>query len=398
MNISSSAESSVPDRVGTVATLSLAHLVNDWYMNFPQVLLPFLAASGLAVSKGAFLVSAFTITSSLLQPVFGWWADRKGRRFPVFVGTAWMALCMGAIACTQGYVARLVLIGLAGLGTAAFHPQASALVARSSGSSKGFWQGIFIASGNVGWALSPLLLVPFLQRFGLPGIGWCALPGLAMALVLVVMLRGIAPSNSRGAQVPDLGAVLSRARGTLLRILAVVALRSWAYFGIIAFLPLYLQKRQIGLASSSRLLFVMLFTGALGGLCGGFWSDRLAARDGRRRILAGSLLLATPALLLALRFSGTPLGSVILGLAGALALASFSITVVLAQQALGRAAALASGLTLGFGVGIGGLGVGFTGLLVERFGISAAMTGLCLLPFVGGLLALRIRPAASAAN
>jgi FSR family fosmidomycin resistance protein-like MFS transporter len=89
---------------------------------------------------------------------------------------------------------------------------------------------------------------------------------------------------------------------------------------------------------------------------------------------------------------------VALGIAGALALASFSITVVLAQQALGRAAALASGLTLGFGVGIGGLGVGISGIVSEHFGIVPAVTGLCLLPFVGGLLALRIRPATSAAN
>lgn len=376
-------------RIGIVSSLAFAHMVNDWYMNFPQVLLPFLAVRGLALSKGAFLVSSFAITSSLLQPVFGWWADRHGRRISVYVGTAWMALCMGAIGIAHGYVPTLVLVGLAGLGTAAFHPQASALVARSSGSSRGFWQGVFIAGGNVGWAFSPLLLAPVLQRFGLRATPWCAFPGIATALLLVATLPGGSDTrDSTEDATIDLVDAVRGARGVLLRILSVVAVRSWAYFGFISFLPLYLHERGIDLASSSRLLFVMLFAGALGGLCGGFLSDRLAARDGRRRILSASMLLSAPLLLLSLRFGGTAAGIVLVALAGACMLASFSITVVLAQQALGRAAALASGLTLGFGVGIGGLGVGLTGLLSERLGVATATGLLATLPALGGLLAL----------
>lgn len=386
-------------RIATVSTLSFAHLVNDWYMNFPQVLLPFLAVCGLPVSKGAFLVSSFAITSSLLQPVFGWWADRRGRRFPVYLGTAWMALCMGAVGFSHGYVATLALVGLAGLGTAAFHPQASALVARSSGSSKGFWQGVFIASGNVGWALSPLALVPVLQRFGLHATAWCALPGLATALLLVAVLSGHGEASAaREAPPIDLVGAVRGARGILLRILSVVAVRSWAYFGFISFLPLYLRERGIGLGSSSRLLFLMLFSGALGGLFGGFLSDRSAGRDGRRRILSASMLLSAPLLLLSLRFCATAAGTVLVALAGACVLASFSITVVLAQQALGRAAALASGLTLGFGVGIGGLGVGLTGLFAERFGVASATTLLAALPALGGLLALGLPKATTGAT
>ncbi|MGQ9824038.1 MAG: MFS transporter, partial [Desulfotomaculales bacterium] len=65
---------------GRIFSLSIAHLFNDWYMNYIQTLLPFLVAAGLGVSKGAFLVVAFTITSSLLQPVSGYLVDQKEQR------------------------------------------------------------------------------------------------------------------------------------------------------------------------------------------------------------------------------------------------------------------------------------------------------------------------------
>ncbi len=167
---------------GKIASLSLAHLLNDWYMNYIPTLLPFLVMAGLGVSKGAFLISAFTITSSLLQPVFGYLVDQKNQRWMVYVGTVWMAVLISLVGILKSYPLLVVAASLSGLGTAAFHPQASAMVTAVSGKRKGFFQACFTAAGNVGWALTPLIVIPFVQAYGLELTPLFILPGAFVAI------------------------------------------------------------------------------------------------------------------------------------------------------------------------------------------------------------------------
>ena len=98
----------IPNK-GKIFTLSFAHLLNDWYMNYIQTLLPFLIMAGLSVSKGAFLVSAFTITSSIVQPIFGYWVDNKNQRWMVYVGTMWMAILVSMIGVVNNYTISVIL-------------------------------------------------------------------------------------------------------------------------------------------------------------------------------------------------------------------------------------------------------------------------------------------------
>jgi len=369
---------------GRVLTLAIGHLVNDMYMNQIQVLLPFFVASGLAVSKGAFLISVFTLTSSLVQPFFGLLSDRANARWLVCAGTLWMAAFLGLIGWVAGYGKMVALVAMAGLGTAAFHPQASALVAACGGQRKAFAQAVFIAAGNVGWSLTPLLVVPLVQAWGMRVTPVFIVPGALASLALWRATRGIPlpPRKSASAMLP----ALRHTWGELARLMLVVAFRSMTYFGLISFIPLYLRHKDIPLGASSRLVFLMLFAGSLGGLAGGYLADRI----GRKPVIVISLLTCCPVLYLFLHTTG-PASTVCLGLAGALLLASFSVTVAAAHQVISQNAGLASGLMLGFGVGIGGLGVGLMGVLVDHTGIVPAMKVLAGLPLLAGLLGLCLR-------
>lgn len=369
---------------GKISALSFAHLLNDWYMNYIQTLLPFLVMAGLGVSKGAFLVSAFTITSSILQPVFGYLVDQRNQRWMVYVGTLWMAVLISFIGVIDYYPLMVVIAALAGLGTAAFHPQASAMVSGVSGNRKGFFQACFTAAGNVGWALTPLMVVPFVQRYGLDLTPVYILPGVVVALLLWFF----APRGLSKAKIapPPLLEVLRETWAELTKVVTVVAFRSLAYFGLIAFLPLYLQSTNVSLVTSSKMLFVMLFAGAMGGITGGYFSDRI----GRKAVIVISLLVASPLFYLFITTSGL-LSYVWLALAGAALLASFSVTVVVAQEIISKNAAMASGLMLGFGVGIGGLGVGLFGIIAEQMGIAYTIHILIWLPLFAGVFALLLK-------
>lgn len=376
----------VAQHKGKIFSLSLAHLFNDWYMNYIQTMLPFLMAAGLGLSKGALLVSAFTITSSLLQPVFGYLVDQKNQRWMVYAGTIWMAVLLSLLGIIKNYPLLLLTVILAGFGTAAFHPQASAMVSAVSGSRKGFYQSVFTAAGNVGWALTPLMAVPFTRSYGLALTPVFVLPGLLVAILLWFSAPRI-PAEAKAAP-PPLWPVLRSAWAELTKVVLVVACRSLAYFGLVAFLPLYLQQTNVSLLTGSRLLFLMLFSGALGGMVGGYLSDLI----GRKAVIVSSLTVAGPLFYLFLATSG-PLSYLLLSLAGACLLASFSVTVVVAQEVISKNAAMAAGLMLGFGAGAGGLGVGLMGMLAEHTGIGYVIHLLIWLPLLAGLLGLSLKSA-----
>jgi MFS transporter, FSR family, fosmidomycin resistance protein len=377
----------------TITILSIAHMLNDLYSNFLPQLLPFLViALNLNATRAAIIVSAFSISSSFSQPLFGYFLDRQGKRWLVYIGTLWMAALLSLTGLVQNYALLVVLAGFAGLGTAAFHPQASTMVSIVSGDRKAVLLSAFVAFGNIGFALSPLLLIPLLERFGLGATIYTIIPGILVALLLLFfaprndVLAGNAPSFS------DVVKSLVSARRELSAITAVIALRSLAYTGLLTILPLYFQSKELSTIVSGYLVFIMLFAGAIGGILGGFISDMY----GRKPLIVGSLILATPLFYAFLSTQGI-ISIVFLALAGASLLSSFSVTIVATQEAIPNNKSLAAGLSMGFAGGLGGLLVIFIGKIGDIYGLNVAISILFLLPVVAGLLGLfmKSRPSAS---
>jgi MFS transporter, FSR family, fosmidomycin resistance protein len=369
-----------------IGVFSLGHLVNDLYMNQIQVLIPFWIIAGLSAAQGGFLVTVFTITSSLVQPLFGLLADRKNYRWLIFSGTAWMAVMLSLMGLTQNYASLFVIAMLAGLGTAAFHPQASTMVAKCSGNRKSFSQAIFIAAGNVGWALTPLFFVPLVSRFGMEISPFFVIPGLLISFLLWVISKNQTFTVTQTETKQPIWPAIKGNAKELTNILLIIALRSLSYAGLIAYLPLYLKEHGIPLLESSWMISLMLFAGSIGGLIGGIMADKY----GRKPILVISLAFTTPLFVLFLIIQGW-ISIVILAIAGAFLMATFSITVTAAHKVISSNAGLASGLTLGFGQGMGGLGVGLVGLLADHVGFSIAIYCLCALPLIASFIGLNLK-------
>ena len=376
-----------------IGVLSLAHMLNDLYSNYLPQMLPFLVAltPSFTATRAAILVSAFTITSSLVQPLFGYFLDRQGKRWLVHVGTLWMAIMLSLTGIVHNYGLLVLLASLAGLGTAAFHPQASTMVNVLSGDRKAVLLSAFVAFGNFGFALSPLLLVPLFQAYGLHATLVTVVPGVLVAILLLLY----APRNNvlSGANTPFPVVVrsLKSAASELVAIIGVIAIRSLAYTGMLTILPLYFKAQNLSNIAASHLVTIMLAAGAIGGVIGGFISDFY----GRKRLIVGSLVVSTPLFFGFLNTQGT-LSTIFLAFAGAALLSSFSVTVVAAQEAIPDNKALAAGLTMGFAGGIGGLAVILIGRIGDIWGLTSAVTILFLLPILAGLIGLfmKSRPAA----
>lgn len=335
------------------------------------------------------MMAVLNLTSSVIQPVFGYISDRFSTGWFVPVGILWTALAMGLLGWSVNYPTALALVGLAGLGTAAFHPRAMMAVYSLSGSRLGFGAAVFSTGGNLGFALGPVVGSFLILGFGLHATLGLLIPGVVLCLI-IFFYRGdflrqapaakAASADDADKQLPKFPWV------SLIAVCLIVTLRSWVYVSFITYLPMFFELRGIQLKTGSLMLTVFLAGGAAAGLYGGHLSDKF----GRRRVIVVSMLIY-PALASLMILSKGGWIWLLAGASGAALLASFAVTIVLAQELMSQYVGLASGLILGLGFGTGGLGTAFSGFLADRLGLYEVLWILALAPVLGAALAAFIR-------
>jgi FSR family fosmidomycin resistance protein-like MFS transporter len=213
---------------------------------------------------------------------------------------------------------------------------------------------------------------------------------------MALLLGRYAPEAPQSTAQPSIRELWSDIRAVikpLSVVTGVVCMRAWLFFGLITFLPLYLTSPAIGESAStaSLHLFVILVFGAIGTLIGGWTADHY----GRKFTVVWSLVFTGPLLLLAFYSQETHLlGGLmtlpLMALSGTALLASFSPAVLIAQGLIPKNQGIASGIILGFAIGVGGLGVSVTGAIADAYSISVGTYSLVLLPVMGFLLALML--------
>lgn len=335
------------------------------------------------------MTMVLNMTASVIQPVFGYVSDRVYTGWFIPVGVLWTALTMGLIGWAPNYPLALLLVGLAGLGTAAFHPRAMMAVYHVSGTRRGLGGAFFFTGGNLGFAMGPTLGSFIVVGLGLHATPLLILPGAVLFMIITFFagdfLKREATDRTRRPKdhhkeawpVPWLA---------LTAICLIITLRSWIYMGFITYLPLYLKSRGVPLEKGSLMLTVYLVGGAIAGLYGGYISDRI----GRRKVIAVSMLLCPFITVLFITGNGVWLWF-LSGASGAALLASFSVTIILAQEILPRHLGLASGLVLGLGFGTGGMGTALSGYLADRLGLFGSMWILAIAPILGAVLVALIK-------
>ncbi len=364
--------------------LAFGHMAVDMQTSSLAVIIPLLYVTyKLDYAAAALIVTLNSLTSSFIQPIFGLVSDRKPLRWLLPLGTSLTALGMLLVLFVPSYWLVLLVVIVSGLGSAAFHPEGSRNANYVSGEKKASGMSVFFVGGNLGFALGPILFTVLLGLFGTAGAFGMLVPGfIATVLLWRLMPLYARAATERGQKVKvrtTTTAPVSKGRTirTLSIILSVISLRSMLQTGLITFIPLYFislpgEKNK---EYAAFLLAVFLFAGAIGTLSGGFLADRL----GRKTVMAGSLSVVTPLLLLFLNSSGA-VQVITIALAGAALIAASSLTVVMAQEAMPNSIGLASGLTLGLGFGAGGLGAAALGKYADLFGLPQTMMVLAFLP------------------
>jgi MFS transporter, FSR family, fosmidomycin resistance protein len=370
----------------SLAVLGVGHLCVDVCQGAVPALLPFLARErGYSYAALGALVLASTIGSSLIQPLFGLMSDRFARLWLLPAG---LLVAGGGIALAgpaPSYPLTAAAIMVSGLGVAAFHPEAAKFAGIASRGRRGRGMSLFSVGGNAGFALGPVLTTPLVLVFGLSGTLALLLLPLAAAALTVRALPRLRALDEPDAP-PLVGSLEHDDWGAFTRLGGVIALRSSVYFGLQAFVPAYFVAE---LASSettgNAALTLMLAAGAAGTLVGG----QLVDHWGARTVLVGTMLSVLPLLVL-LPLVGVAAAIVLLGAIGFVTIASFSITVILGQAYLPSRLGLASGVTLGLSIGLGGVAALGLGAVADAFGLPAVLWTLAVVPLPAILLSLSL--------
>lgn len=352
--------------------LSTGHFLNDFYCNFLPILLPIIMPKlGISLTVSGLLVMVLSITSNIMQPVFGYVMDRRNLSRILIPVIPFGAICICSIGLISTKFMLFVIIAFTGLSVSAFHPLGSTLVAKTAPSERqGRSMSYYIAGGNLGYALAPIIVIAFLDRFSMTELPWLMVPGFLFAFIC--LKSGLTDFSTVAEQakgkVFHLHEVFHNA--AILRLNIAMGLRCCTHVSMSTLLPLLLVSHGYSGILSGTLLTFFLVGCTVGGLIGGYLGDRIA----HKRIIIVSLALAIfPTVYFYLHPGTEPLSLVALFLTGALLLAPQPSSLVWAQRAMPGSEGMASGMMLGFSFGLGSLGTAITAALGDQIGLTPAL-------------------------
>jgi FSR family fosmidomycin resistance protein-like MFS transporter len=374
-----------------LTAISICHFLNDMMSSLLPAIYPLLKSSfNLNFAQVGLITLTYQTTASLLQPMIGFYTDKRPRPFSLPVGMGATLIGLILLAAARTFPALLVAAALVGTGSSVFHPESSRVARMASGGQHGLAQSIFQVGGNAGLSLGPLLAAFIVLPKGQNSIAWFSLAALAGMILLTGVsswAKNHAESWKRFSAKHDIDKPPDLSTGRITASIAILMALLFSKFVYLASLTSYytfylMNKFHLTIESAQIHLFVFLGAVALGTLIGGPVGDRI----GRKNVIWVSILGVLPFTLL-LPYSNlfwTEILSVVIGLILA---SAFSVIVVYAQELVPGKVGMISGLCFGFAFGMAGLGAAVLGWLADLTSINFVYMVCSYLPAVGLLAA-----------
>ncbi len=375
---------------GTVYSMliicSISHFLNDMIQSVVPSIYPMVKDKfGFTFAQIGVITLVFQLTSSILQPFTGLYADKHPRPYALSVGMCFTLAGLLLLAFAESYGLILLAVSVVGLGSSVFHPTASRVAQLASGGKKSLAQSIFQVGGNGGSAVGPLLAAAIILPFGQHAISWLALAALAAALIMVRLgawyKERLAYVENHPQRQPLLNHNISRrSKYGALVILILLVFSKYFYTSCITsyFTFFIIEKFGVSVQVSQLCLFVFLAAFAIGTVAGGLLGDRF----GRKYVIWFSILGSAP-FAIAMPFVGFVPTLVCSFLSGLIIASAFSSIVVYATDLMPDKVGLIAGVFFGLMFGLGGLGSAFFGWLADRTSIEFIFKVSAFLPLLG---------------
>lgn len=370
----------------SIGLLTAGHIITDINQGALPAILPFLIAShNLSYASAAFLVFASNASSSIIQPLFGHFADRISAPWIMPLGIFLAGLGIAVTGIAPSYLVLFLSVSICGIGVAAFHPEAARMVHAVSSEKKATGFSMFSAGGSIGFAIGPVFATAALSLYGLQGSLILIIPVTIMALIIMTQFRTTG-ARQKTYDIKESSHTVELVKdewNPFFRLLGCIICRSIIFSGLNTFLPLYWintlgQSKQAGSAA----LTILLISGAIGTIIVG----RLADRYGHIITVRTGFIVLIPILIIFTRIQNVSIATAMLVPIGFALFSPFSPMVVLGQKYLPNHLGLASGITLGFAVSIGGAFAPLLGWIADNYGIVTTLTCISFIPIIAALL------------
>jgi FSR family fosmidomycin resistance protein-like MFS transporter len=367
-----------------VGLLTAGHLVTDINQGALPAILPFLIAEHkLSYGAAAGLVFALSMTSSIVQPLFGLYSDRLSKPWLMPIGIFLAGAGLAMLGLTSNYWLSFTTAALSGIGIAAFHPEGARLTTFVSGEKKATGMSIFGIGGTLGIALGPVFMITCLLQLGLKGTLVLVVPGAFMAILMIRQLPALSSFSTHPDQRTPMTVSLPDEWRPFLRLTGAVVCRSIIFFALNTFIPLYwIDVLGQSKASGGTALTLLLSAGVVGQFLGG----RLADEYGHRHVIKASFGTLILFLFLLATGPSVTLSTLLLIPIGMAVSAPYSAMVVIGQRYLPCRVALSSGITLGLTVSAGGMIVPLLGRLADSYGLGTILWVIAGVPVLATLI------------
>lgn len=374
------------DRRG-ISLLALGHLLNDVNQGAIPALLPFLIARhGLSYTAASGVVVASTAISAITQPLLGYYSDRHSFPWLIPLGMLLGGTGIALSGIMPNYWLVIACVLISGLGVAAFHPEGYRFANYVAGKQHSAGISIFTVGGSLGVALGPILITFPVVAFGLGGTLVMAVPAAIYAMLLWLELPRFIrfhPDNNHHRKAEPAAATDWKA---FIRLTMIVILRAIMGYGLLAFIPLYLINiRQMPIAQANSFLSILSASIAGGTILSGYLSDKF----GKRLVLGVSMAALTPFVFLLLRTDEMFVIPCLMIMGIAMGI-SFTVAIVMGQIYAEADLGVASGITTGFAIGIGGMSSSLLGMLADRQGLITVMIVIALIPMLGAMITMTL--------
>lgn len=363
------------------------HFINDIYTGFLNPIMPFIAEQiKISMPVATIILSCSHIFSSLLQPFFGFFADKMRKRMLIFWGLIFTSLFISFAPASNNIWQMVLLIMFGSLGSSLFHPQSLGLISKFSSSDIVRNMGIFIACGTLGYSVGPLFSSFIAQYFGLNNMPYFALIGIVWAALMFKFVPKFSNENNTDKiKINFCKALKDILSNRTLNILNLIAmLKSLMTTSCSILLPFLWKsqgysKFQIGLA-----LFSFIF---LGGIAS-FLSPKFEQKIGTKNVFYFSMITTFPLMLLFMfTYNSCPhVSFVIFAIMGFVTMFATPVTMSMAQSELPQYKSIIGGFINGFSWGIIAIIVSITGYIAQKTDIVLVLSFISLIPAVCSLL------------
>jgi MFS transporter, FSR family, fosmidomycin resistance protein len=369
-----------------LGALSLCHLLNDMVQSLLPSIYPILKTGLHLDFKHIGLITlANQLTASLLQPVVGYYTDRRPQPQSLAIGMTFTLSGLVLLAWAGQFGTVLGAAALIGIGSSIFHPESSRIARLASGGQHGLAQSLFQVGGNAGSAVGPLLAAFIVLPRGQSSLTWFA----AAPVIAITVLWRLGGWYSRraykgaGSRAADHAPHHHLTRPQVTRALAVLLVLVFSKYIYLASLSTYytfylIETFHVSVRSAQLHLFVFLGAVAAGTILGGPLGDRF----GRKYVIWASILGVLP-FTLALPHANLALTGVLSAIIGLILASAFSAIIVYAQELVPGNIGMISGMFFGFAFGIGGLGAAVLGGLADQTSLTFIFQVCAWLPALG---------------